>query len=152
MEILLAFHIVAAVVFVGNIITAAFWKVRADRSGSMEAMANASRSLLLADLAFTGPGIIVLLVTGFWMVALTGWDRFQEPWLGISMVLLVLTSIIWAAGLLPLQFRMARLSRLQTGHMTSDPAYRMTSKVWSMLGGTATLMPIVILFLMVLKP
>ena len=152
MEILLALHIFSAVVFVGNIITAAFWKVRADRSGSTEAMANASRSLLLADMFFTGPGVVVLLVTGLSMVYLTGWERFQEPWLGISMVLLVLTAVIWAGGLLPLQFRMARLARLQSTHITSDPAYRRSSKLWSMLGGFATLLPIAILFLMVLKP
>ena len=152
MEILLALHIVSAVVFMGNIITAAFWKVRADRSGSMETMANASRTLLLADIAFTGPGIAGLLATGIWMVSLTGWERLEEPWLGISLVLLALTAIIWGAGLLPLQFRMARLSRLQADNITSDPAYRRASKIWPMLGGIATLMPVVILFLMVLKP
>ena len=152
MQILLAIHIVSAVVFMGNTITAAFWKVRADRSGSTEAMANVSRSLLMADLVFTGPGLAGLLVTGFWMVNLTGWDRFQEPWLGISVVLLVVTAVIWGAGLLPLQFRMARLARLQASNISSDPAYRRSSKIWSMLGGLATLMPILILFLMVLKP
>ena len=152
MQILLAIHIISAVVFMGNIITAGFWKVRADRSGSTEAMANASRSLLMADVAFTGPGLVGLLVTGFWMVNLTGWDRFQEPWLGISVVLLVVTAVIWVAGLLPLQFRMARLSRLQVSNISSDPAYRRSSKLWSMLGGVATLLPIVILVLIVLSP
>ena len=152
MQILLAIHILSAVVFAGNIITSAFWKVRADRSGSTEAMANASRSLLLADMVFTGPGLVGLLVTGIWMVQLTGWERFQEPWLSISLVLLVVTAIIWAGGLLPLEFRMVRLARLQSNNITSDPAYRRSSKIWSMMGGVATLIPLIILFLMVLKP
>jgi uncharacterized membrane protein len=152
LQILLAIHILSAVVFAGNIITSAFWKVRADRSGSTEAMANASRSLLMADMVFTGPGLVGLLVTGIWMVQLTGWERFQEPWLGISLVLLVVTAIIWAGGLLPLEFRMVRLARLQSNNITSDPAYRRSSKIWSMMGGVATLIPLIILFLMVLKP
>ena len=152
MQILLAIHILSAVVFAGNIITSAFWKVRADRSGSTEAMANASRSLLMADMVFTGPGLVGLLVTGIWMVQLTGWERFQEPWLSISLVLLVVTAIIWAGGLLPLEFRMVRLARLQSNNITSDPAYRRSSKIWSMMGGVATLIPLIILFLMVLKP
>jgi len=152
LQILLAIHILSAVVFAGNIITSAFWKVRADRSGSTEAMANASRSLLMADMVFTGPGLVGLLVTGIWMVQLTGWERFQEPWLSISLVLLVLTAIIWAGGLLPLEFRMVRLARLQSNNITSDPAYRRSSKIWSMMGGVATLIPLIILFLMVLKP
>ena len=151
MQILLAIHILSAVVFAGNIITSAFWKVRADRSGSTEAMANASRSLLMADMVFTGPGLVGLLVTGIWMVQLTGWERFQEPWLSISLVLLVVTAIIWAGGLLPLEFRMVRLARLQSNNITSDPAYRRSSKIWTKMGGVATLIHLIILFLMVLK-
>ncbi len=79
LQVLLALHILAAVVFVGNIITAAFWKVRADRSGNLEAIAITARSLLQADYVFTAPGIVVLLATGIWMVGLSDWARFQEP-------------------------------------------------------------------------
>ena len=152
MRILLAIHILASVVFVGNIITAAFWKIRADRSGSLESIAITSRSLQLADFAFTMPGILALLVTGIWMVGITGWQRFQEPWLGISFVLLILTATIWAAGLAPLQKRMTRLARDQSAAGQADPAYRQASRTWSMMGGVATLLPVVILVLMALKP
>ncbi len=68
MSILLAIHLLAAVIFLGNIITAAFWKTRADRSGSLEAIALTTRAVLQADYVFTGPGIGLLLVTGIWMV------------------------------------------------------------------------------------
>lgn len=152
LRILLALHILAAVIFMGNIITAAFWKVRADRSGSLESIAGTSRSVLLADYIFTGPGIVGLLVTGILMVGITGWDRFQEMWLGISLVLLILTGIIWAGALIPLQLRMVRLSREGLASGSLDPAYRRTSRLWSMFGGVATLLPLVILFLMVLRP
>lgn len=152
MRILLAIHILAAVIFVGNIITAAFWKIRADKSGNLEAMAITSRSLQLADLAFTMPGILALLVTGIWMVGITGWQRFQEPWLGISLVLLILTATISAAGLAPLQKRMGRLATEQAAAGQPDPDYRRASRTWSMLGGVATLLPVVILVLMVFKP
>ncbi len=94
LQVLLALHILAAVVFVGNIITAAFWKVRADRSGNLETIAITARSLLQADYVFTAPGIVVLLVTGIWMVGLSDWARFQEPWLGGSFVLLIITGVI----------------------------------------------------------
>ena len=152
MRILIAIHILAAVIFVGNIITAAFWKVRADKSGNLESMALTSRSLQLADLAFTMPGILALLVTGIWMVGITGWQRFQEPWLGISLVLLILTAAIWAAGLAPLQKRMTRLARDQAAAGQPAPEYRQASRTWSMMGGFATLLPVVILVLMAVKP
>lgn len=151
-NILLAIHILAAVIFMGNIITAAFWKTRADRSGSLEAIALTTRAVLQTDYIFTGPGIVLLLITGIWMVGLTGWDRFQELWLGSSLVLLIITAIIWLGILLPLQIRLARLAREGAAGGALDPSYRRSSRQWDMFGGIATLLPVVILFLMVLKP
>lgn len=151
-QFILAVHILAAVIFLGNLITTAFWKVRADRSGNLENMAMTARSVLLADYVFTGPGIAALLATGILLAGLSGWERFQELWLGLSLVLLLLTAIIWAGVLIPLQLRMVRLSQdgLAAGNL--DPAYTRASRRWSMFGGIATLLPIVILFLMVLRP
>ena len=152
LQILLALHILAAVVFVGNIITAAFWKVRADRSGNLETIAITARSLLQADYVFTAPGIVVLLVTGIWMVGLRDWAGFQEPWLGVSFGLLIITGIIWLAVLLPQQRRMVRLAQEGADAGALGPEYRRASRIWSMFGGVATLLPVLILFLMVLKP
>ena len=75
--------------FLGYLITTAFWKVRADRSGNLENMAMTSRSVLFADYVYTGPGIATLLVTGILLAGLSGWERFQEPWLRISLMLLL---------------------------------------------------------------
>ncbi len=152
LQLLLALHILAAVVFVGNIITAAFWKVRADRSGNLETIAITARSLLQADYTFTAPGIVVLLVTGIWMVGLSDWARFQEPWLGGSFVLLIITGVIWLAVLLPQQRRMGRLAQEGADAGVLCPEYSKASRIWSMFGGIATLLPVLILFLMVFKP
>ncbi len=135
-----------------NIITAAFRKNRADRSGNLEAIALTTRAVLQADYVFTGPGIVLLLVTGIWMAGLTDFARFQEPWLGASLVLLVVTGVIWAGILLPLQIRPTRLAREGAASGALDPSYRRASHQWAMFGGIATLVPVVILFLMVLKP
>ena len=152
LQLLLALHILAAVVFVGNIITGAFWKVRADRSGNLETIAITARSLLQADYVFTAPGIVVLLATGIWMVGLSDWARFQEPWLGGSFVLLIITGVIWLAVLLPQQRRMVRLAQEGADAGVLGPEYRRAGRIWSMFGGIATLLPILILFLMVFKP
>ena len=152
LQVLLVLHILAAVVFVGNIITAAFWKTRADRSGNLETIAITARSLLQADYVFTAPGIVVLLATGIWMVGLSDWARFQEPWLGGSFVLLIITGVIWLAVLLPQQRRMVRLAQEGADAGVLGPEYRRAGRIWSMFGGIATLLPILILFLMVFKP
>ena len=151
-QFILAIHILAAVIFLGNIITTAFWKVRSDRSGNLESMALTSRAILLADYVFTGPGIAALLITGILLAGLSGWERFQELWLALSLALLFLTAFIWAGALIPLQLRMVRISQEGLASGSLLPAYTSTSRRWPMFGGIATLLPIIILFLMVLRP
>ena len=151
-QIILAIHILSAVVLIGNLITSAFWKVRADQTSNLETIASTCRALLRADYMFTIPGIVVLWASGMLLVAFTGWQRFEQLWLGLSFVLLILTTIIWAAAMLPLQRRMARLTQEGLSQSRLDQAYSRTSRRWSMFGGIATLLVVIILFLMVLRP
>ena len=151
-QIILAIHILSAVVLIGNLITSAFWKVRADQTSNLETIASTCRALLRADYMFTIPGIVVLWASGMLLVAFTGWQRFEQLWLGLSFVLLILTTIIWAAAMLPLQRRMARLTQEGLSQGRLDQAYSRTSRRWSMFGGIATLLVLIILFLMVLRP
>ena len=152
LQILLVFHIFFALWLMGNLITSAFWKKRADRSGNLEHIASTAQALVCSDYTFTGPGIVGLLVTGIWMVGLTGWRRFEEPWLAISFLLTILIVILWLAVLLPQQRRMARLAQEGVANGSPEPGYQSASKVWSIAGGIVTLIPVIILFLMVLKP
>ena len=87
-SILLLFHVLASIIFIGNNITGAFWKVRADKTGNVDIISNSAKALLRADYQFTLPSLIVLFVTGVWMGGLSVWERFQEIWLGSSFVLL----------------------------------------------------------------
>lgn len=151
-QIILAIHILSAVVLIGNLITSAFWKVRADQTSNLETISSTCRALLRADYMFTIPGIVVLWASGMLLVAFTGWQRFEQLWLGLSFVLLILTTIIWAAAMLPLQRRMARLTQEGLSQGRLDQAYSRTSRRWSMFGGIATLLVLIILFLMVLRP
>ena len=151
-QIILAIHILSGVVLVGNLITSAFWKVRADQTSNLETISSTCRGLARADCMFTIPGIVVLLATGILLVALTGWQRFEQFWLGLSFLLLIVTIVIWFAALLPLQRRMVRLSQEGLARGELDPAYARTSRRWSMVGGIATLLVVIILFLMVLRP
>ena len=151
-QVILAIHILSAVVLIGNLITSAFWKVRADKTSNLETIASTCQALLRADYMFTIPGIVVLWASGMLLVAFTGWQRFEQLWLGLSFVLLVLTTIIWVVAMLPLQRRMARLAQEGLSQGRLEQAYSRASRRWSMFGGIATLLVVIILFLMVLRP
>lgn len=151
-QIILAIHILSAVVLIGNLITSAFWKVRADQTSNLETIASTCRALVRADYTFTIPGIVVLWASGMLLVAFTGWQRFEQLWLGLSFILLIVVTIIWLVALLPLQRRMVRLAQEGLSRGQLDQAYSRTSRRWSMFGGIATLLVVIILFLMVLRP
>ena len=152
LNLLLALHILFAIWLMTNLIGAAFWKKRADQSGNPEQVASTAQALVRSDLIFSAPGIVGLLATGIWMVGLTSWRRFEEPWLGVSFVLTILMGILWLAILMPQQRRLARLAQQSLEGSPEDAAYRRASKIWSITGGIVTLIPVIVLFLMVFKP
>ena len=152
LELLLTLHIFFAFLLMTHLIGSAFWKARADRSGNADTIATTAQGLVRADLMFGGPGIVGLLATGIWMGGITGWERFEEPWLAISFALTVLVAILWLAVLMPQGRRIARLARENLEGNPHVDRYRQASRIWSIAGGVATLIPIIVLFLMVFKP
>jgi uncharacterized membrane protein len=107
----LMLHLLGAILFVGNIVTAAFWKTMADRSGQPAVMRQAARNVMLADWVFTVPGLALLIVSGSIMAAKGGYSLSGLNWLTLSLALFAVTAIIWLAFLIPLQRSMVRLGR-----------------------------------------
>src|SRR3989304_6672889 len=73
-------HLLGVIVFVGNIVTAALWKARADASGDLHAIAYAQRGVMFADYVFTAPGAALILVTGLWLADLSDRSILQTGW------------------------------------------------------------------------
>jgi uncharacterized membrane protein len=150
MQIWLFLHVLGAVLFLGNIVTAAFWKAMADRTDNPEVIRYAAKNVMLADWVFTLPGLVLIIVSGSLMAAsgglLSGWN-----WLTLSLLLFAVTGVIWLAVLLPLQRKMIRLSAANAAAGSVNDAYRRASRHWNTIGLIATLLPVVILYLMIGK-
>ncbi|MBO7746171.1 DUF2269 family protein [Paenibacillus sp. MWE-103] len=148
---LLLLHLLGVVVFVGNIVTAAFWKVRADIGKNPAAIHAATKSVMAADYAFTLPGLLLIIVSGVWMAAREHLPMHGLNWLTASLALFAVTGVIWLAVLIPLQRAMIRHSAesVERGRVTEG--YARASRLWAAFGIAATLLPIVILYLMVSK-
>ncbi|CAG7626466.1 DUF2269 family protein [Paenibacillus allorhizosphaerae] len=149
MSFWLFLHVLGVILFVGNIMTAAFWKVRADIGGNAEVIHSAAKNVMLADYCFTLPGLLLIIVSGNVMAVQAGHSFSGFNWLTSSLFLFAITGIIWLAVLIPLQRRMIRYSReaLGTGAISAD--YKRASKSWAIYGTAATLLPIIILYLMI---
>jgi uncharacterized membrane protein len=145
-------HLFGVVVFVGNIVTAALWKARADASGNLQAIAHVQRSIMLADYIFTAPGAALIFVTGLWLASASGRNIFQTGWLFTALILLVVTVVIWALELLPTQRRLIRVADASAEAGRLDPVFKPLSLRWTIFGILATLLPLINLYLVVFKP
>ncbi|WP_026581358.1 DUF2269 family protein [Bacillus sp. J33] len=151
MGFLLFLHLLGAVIFLGNIITAAFWKVRADRKEDPAFIHNTVKNVMLADFIFTLPGLILIIVSGSLMAFQAGYSMSGFNWLTLSLILFSLTAILWLTVLLPAQRSMIRHSAqsIETGIISK--AYRKASLYWAIFGITSTLLPVIILYFMITK-
>src|SRR5579862_8141326 len=91
--ILKTIHVLAVVVFVGNITVGVFWKAFADRSGDPRTMLFAVRGIRQADKIFTIPGVIVLVLAGFATAGISGIPILKTGWILWVLVLFILSGI-----------------------------------------------------------
>jgi len=151
MKLWLVLHLVGVVLFVGNIITAAFWKVRADLQKNPTVIHSTVKNVMLADYVFTLPGLLLIIVSGVVMAVQANMPMLGLNWLTLSLILFAITGVVWLALLIPLQRAMIRHSSacLESGMISK--AYSKASRLWANFGIIATLLPVIILYLMLTK-
>jgi uncharacterized membrane protein len=145
-------HLLGVIVFVGNLLTAALWKMRADASGDLRAIAYAQRGVMFADYVFTAPGAALILITGLWLADLSDRNILQTGWLLTALVLLGVTLLVWLFELVPVQRRLIRVAdeAIRSGQL--NPVFKGLTVRWTIFGVLATLLPLVNVYLMVFKP
>jgi uncharacterized membrane protein len=143
-------HLLGAVLFLGNVVVTAVWASVARRSRDPEVARIFVRGVLLTDAVFTLPGVILLTINGGMLG--TEWFKAGARWLIVSVVLFVITGVIWGAVLAPVQKRLARVVAAMPSHGPVPPEYDALLAKWFRWGGIATLLPLIILGLMVLRP
>ena len=73
------------------------------------------------------------------------------PWIAYGSMLFVLSGIVWLGILIPLQTKLARLSRSFANGGPIPDSYWRLEKWWAVFGGIATLLPIAAIAVMVGK-
>lgn len=149
-----ALHIIGAVVFIGNVTTAALWKGLANRTRHPRTIAYAQYLVTWTDAIFTFPGATLLSITAILMAREMGhfWD---VTWMRQALILLVVSTAAWAFVLVPVEVVQHRLARRFEGETDPDriPAvYWRNEWIWFGVGIPATVLPYVNIWLMVTKP
>src|SRR5215218_2458828 len=104
-------HIVGAVLFMGNIIVTAVWLVLAEQTKDARTLHFAAKTVNWADVFFTAPGILLLLVNGQ-ILAQAAWGGLRASWIVLAFGLFIFSGIVWIAFLVRLQHRLIQLSIL----------------------------------------
>jgi uncharacterized membrane protein len=148
----LALHILGVVLFLGNIIVTAVWKMMADQTENPPVVAYAQRMVTITDIAFTTTGVILIIVAGQVMAQDYG-GVFSGPlWLTLGWSLFIASGVIWLAALIPIEVMQHRLARgFRDGGTIPDRYWRL-GRLWAFFGVTATILPLINLYLMVFKP
>lgn len=144
-------HVLSATVLFGAGMGTAFFMWRADKAGDVAAIAVTARHVVLADLLFTTPAVIVQPVTGVWLAYARGYD-FTEGWLWAAIALYVLTGACW----LPVVWLQARMRDMAEAAHSSGKAlparYHTFMRRWFILGWPAFAAVLAIFILMLFRP
>jgi uncharacterized membrane protein len=146
-------HILAVVLFLGNIITGVFWKIHGDRTGDPRIMAHTLDGIIRSDRWFTIPGVLLIIGFGLGAAVVAGLPILGTGWIWQSLILFGVSGIAFMTQVAPLQRRLRALAQEGAAGGRWDPvAYRRLSRRWEFWGAVALLTPLAALVLMVAKP
>lgn len=153
--LLKSLHVLAVVLFLGNIITGIFWKAHADKTGDPRIIAHVMDGIIWSDKFFTVPGAALLTILGISAAMTGGLPILGTGWIWQSIVLLSIAGITFKLRLEPLQkaMRATALAGVSAGGTGWNAAeYGRLSRQWAFWGVVALVTPLGAVFLMVLKP
>ncbi len=142
-------HVLSACLFLGNVVVSGTWAFMAERTRNYEVIVFSNRLVLITDMLFTLTGALLVVYTGSLMAhRYDGVPAASQAWITWSYMLFGLSGLIWALVLVPIQLR----QRVLLGrHRAITPEYLKLSRVWQISGAIATVVPLPIVYLMIVK-
>jgi len=146
-------HVIAVVIFLGNLITGILWKMHGDQTEDPVIIRHTVAGLIRADRWFTIPGVVLILIGGFGAALVGGLPLIRTRWILLGIVLFSISGVAYMGRVVPVQRRMLQVARsgVETGKLDWDK-YRALSRSWNIWGTIALLTPVLALIAMIAKP
>lgn len=146
-------HIVAVIMFLGNITTGLFWHAHAARTRDPRLLGHTMDGVIRSDRLFTIPGVVVIIAGGLGAAIVGGYPILHTGWILWSLILFAVSGIVFVTRVAPLQLRLRAFAQTAVERGSFDwPAYQRLAKTWERWGAVALLTPLAALVLMVFKP
>jgi uncharacterized membrane protein len=146
-------HILAVVLFLGNIITGLFWHRHAQATRNPRLLAHAMDGIIRSDRLFTMPGVIVIIASGVFAAVQAGMPLLRTGWIAWTLLLFAISGFAFMFRVAPLQRRLRESAQAGATSGSFDfAAYHRLALQWEIWGAVATATPLAGLALMVLKP
>jgi uncharacterized membrane protein len=95
--------------------------------------------------------VLLVFGAGLAMTRVAGLSIWETSWLRHVFVLFVVSGLVWAAVLIPIQIAQARMARqFENGGEIPDRYWRL-NRHWFVWGIAATVLPVINIAIMVLK-
>lgn len=144
-------HIVSAAILFGTGLGIAFFFFFANQNNNIAGRYLVARGTVLADFIFTLPAVIVQPLTGFWLLAHSGYSG-TDLWLVATYVLYIVAGLCWLP-VVWIQIKLKRILKNSLDRKKPLPSqYHRLFRLWFLLGWPAFIGLVVVFFLMVLKP
>ena len=145
-------HLVAVVIFLGNIFTGLFWMHIAVKTKDLKIISHSMKGIIKSDKLFTIPSIFFIIIGGFAAAIYSKTPLLHTGWIFWSLVLFSISGIAFGWKVAPLQRKIYRLASAQ--ETTNDFNWQNFNKTyfaWEAWGFVALITPVGAFVMMILK-
>jgi uncharacterized membrane protein len=145
-------HLVAVIIFLGNIITGLFWMHIAVKTKDLKIINHTIRGIIKSDRYFTIPGVVIITAGGILTAIYGHFPILRTGWILWSLILFSVSGLLFSFKVAPLQ---KKINQITFNKETStDFDWSNFLKVylqWDIWGAIALLTPLAALVMMTLK-
>ncbi|HEY9113562.1 MAG TPA: DUF2269 family protein [Bacteroidales bacterium] len=145
-------HVLAVIMFLGNIFTGLFWMHIAKKTKDLKIISHTMQGVIRSDRLFTIPGVVLVTTFGIFAALHGHIPLIRTGWVFYSIILFTFSGIIFIWKVAPLQRKIYNFTHKQENNPDFDWNYfnKLYSQ-WDFWGLIAILAPVIALVMMILK-
>ena len=143
-------HLIAVIIFLGNIITGLFWMWIAVQTKDLKIIAHTIKGVIRSDRLFTIPGVVFITAAGFATAIFGHIPILRSGWILWSIILFSISGVAFAWKVAPLQKKLYHLTTNSSGNF-DWALFKKVFTEWEVWGLIALLTPVGALVMMTLK-